>query len=314
MNEQWGTFALGEQLSTRRNQQLGLGAAIRHYNEMSVPGIGGIGFCMPLIWSLIGIKIASEMDGLPAIRAANAIEAKVMLDAIRRGNESNRILGRQKLPRQDIGEGSFKRMARANTYVTQPYQQACAQPLMEFGLVASNSARFNSFALTERGEAFLSPFEKPIRNLKSWAQGRAVKGDFTSKITPDLKAQWRELFDSEPPPFNRRYLESRLAYRIQELAYGGLKPETVRRLERLGEELDGGNRKKSRIRADMMPIVGTRLIREWQEIEHVVTVTTDGFDWQGRPYTSLSAIARAITGTRWNGWVFFGLKNHRRGA
>jgi hypothetical protein len=68
--------------------------------------------------------------------------------------------------------------------------------------------------------------------------------------TPDLKKQWRELFDSEPPPFNRRYLESRLAYRIQELAYGGLKPETVRRLERLGEELDGGDRKKSRIRAD----------------------------------------------------------------
>ena len=68
--------------------------------------------------------------------------------------------------------------------------------------------------------------------------------------TPELKAQWRDLFDSEPPPFNRRYLESRLAYRIQELAYGGLKPETIRRLERLGEELDGGDRKKSRIRAD----------------------------------------------------------------
>ena len=131
--------------------------------------------------------------------------------------------------------------------------------------------------------------------------------------TPDLKAQWRELFDSEPPPFNRRYLESRLAYRIQELAYGGLKPETVRRLERLGEELDGGDRKKSRIRADLMPIVGTRLLREWQGVEHVVTVTADGFDWQGRPYRSLSAIARTITGTRWNGWVFFGLKNRRSG-
>jgi hypothetical protein len=129
--------------------------------------------------------------------------------------------------------------------------------------------------------------------------------------TRDLKAQWRELFDSEPPPFNRRYLESRLAYRIQELAYGGLKPETIRRLERLGEELDGGDRKKSRIRADMMPINGTRLLREWQGVEHVVTVTADGFEWQGRPYKSLSAIARAITGTRWNGWVFFGLKSHR---
>ena len=59
--------------------------------------------------------------------------------------------------------------------------------------------------------------------------------------TPDLKAQWRDLFETEPPPFNRRYLESRLAYRIQELAYGGLRPETIKRLESLGEQLDGGN-------------------------------------------------------------------------
>jgi Protein of unknown function (DUF2924) len=132
--------------------------------------------------------------------------------------------------------------------------------------------------------------------------------------TPDLKAQWRDLFDTEPPPFNRRYLESRLAYRIQELAYGGLKPETIKRLEALGEQLDGGDRTKSRLRADMRPITGTRLIREYQGVEQIVTVTQTGFDWQGRPYQSLSAIARAITGTRWNGWVFFGLKNHRRGA
>lgn len=134
------------------------------------------------------------------------------------------------------------------------------------------------------------------------------------KTTPtlDLKKQWRDLFTTEPPPFNRQYLVSRLAYRIQELAYGGLKPETIRRLEKLGEELDGGDRKKSRIRADQMPIVGTRLIREYQGVEYVVTVTRDGFEWQGRPYQSLSSIARAITGTRWNGWVFFGLKNVRR--
>jgi hypothetical protein len=129
--------------------------------------------------------------------------------------------------------------------------------------------------------------------------------------TPDLKAQWRELFASEPPPFNRRYLESRLAYRIQELAYGGLKPETIRRLEKLGEDLDGGNPIKRRIRTDIKPITGTRLLREWQGVEQIVTVTADGFEWQGRPYQSLSAIARAITGTRWNGWVFFGLKNRR---
>ena len=134
------------------------------------------------------------------------------------------------------------------------------------------------------------------------------------KTTPtlELKAQWRDLFTTEPPPFNRRYLESRLAYRIQELTYGGLKPETIRRLERLGEELDGGDKKKRSVRANLdRPITGTRLLREWHGVEQIVTVTAAGFEWQGRPYRSLSAIARAITGTRWNGWVFFGLKNHR---
>jgi hypothetical protein len=129
----------------------------------------------------------------------------------------------------------------------------------------------------------------------------------------DLKEQWRALFNSEPPNFNRRYLEARLAYRLQELAYGGLKPETIRRLERLGEQLDGGDIKKRSMRADHeRPLAGTQLLREWQGVEYVITVTTDAFEWQGRPYKSLSAIARAITGTRWNGWVFFGLRHGGR--
>ena len=129
--------------------------------------------------------------------------------------------------------------------------------------------------------------------------------------TPDLKKQWRDLFETEPPPYNRRFLESRLAYRIQELAYGGLKPETIERLEALGEQLDGGNVVLRRIRADAKPISGTRLIREWQSVEHCVTVRDHDYEYQGRPYKSLSAVARAITGTRWNGWVFFGLKSRR---
>ena len=132
--------------------------------------------------------------------------------------------------------------------------------------------------------------------------------------TPALKAKWRALFDSEPPPYNRRFLESRLAYRIQELAYGGLKPETKARLIALGEQLDGGKVERRKLRADHRPITGTRLIREWQGIEHTVIVRDQDFDYEGRPYRSLSAIARAITGTRWNGWVFFGLKNQRGAA
>ncbi len=131
--------------------------------------------------------------------------------------------------------------------------------------------------------------------------------------TAELKEQWQLLFETPPPPYNRHFLESRLAYRIQELAYGGLKPATIARLEALGEQLDGGNITVRRQRADDRPIAGTRLIREYQGVEHCVTVLQDGYEWQGRPYKSLSAVARAVTGTRWNGLVFFGLKN-RRGA
>ena len=130
--------------------------------------------------------------------------------------------------------------------------------------------------------------------------------------TPQLKEQWRQLFEGEPPAFNRRYLESRLAYRIQELAYGGLKPDTVRRLEKLGEELDGGRVDVRKRPANDRPISGTRLIRDYQGVEHCVTVRDNDFEYQGRPYKSLSAIARAITGTQWNGLTFFGLKSGKR--
>src|SRR5436305_4196893 len=92
--------------------------------------------------------------------------------------------------------------------------------------------------------------------------------------TPDLRQRWRDLFGTEPPPYNRRFLESRLAYRIQELAYGGRRPETVKRLEALGEALDGGNIVLRRRRVDDRPIAGTRLIREWQGVEHCVTQLT----------------------------------------
>jgi hypothetical protein len=126
----------------------------------------------------------------------------------------------------------------------------------------------------------------------------------------DLKRKWRDLFEREPPPYNRRFLENRLAYRIQELVYGGLSEEAVERLDAIADEIEG---KKPRLRSALnnRPIAGTRLIREWKGAEHCVTVMQNGFEYEGRPYQSLSAIARYITGTRWNGLVFFGLKNTR---
>jgi hypothetical protein len=128
----------------------------------------------------------------------------------------------------------------------------------------------------------------------------------------ELKRKWRDLFDRDPPPYNRRFLESRLAYRIQELAYGGLSAEAVERLEAIADELEGKGPKR-RGAASVRPIAGTRLIREWKGGEHCVTVRSDDFEYQGRPYKSLSSIARQITGTQWNGLVFFGLKSQARG-
>jgi hypothetical protein len=165
--------------------------------------------------------------------------------------------------------------------------------------------------------------KRPNRNREATARTAVVTSIPPASVLPrlaalqtadiaDLKRQWRELYGTEPPPYNRRFLESRLAYRIQELAYGGLKPETVARLEALGEQLDGGNVVLRRIRAgEDRPVAGTQLVREYQGVQHTVTVLPDGFEYEGRPYRSLSAIARAITGTRWNGWSFFGLKNQR---
>lgn len=129
---------------------------------------------------------------------------------------------------------------------------------------------------------------------------------------PDLKALWRDLFDAEAPPYNRTFLESRLAYRLQELAYGGLAVTTTARLENMADDFDTG---KARRKKELdRPIAGTRLVREWKGVEHCVTVREDGFEYLGRPYQSLSAVARTITGTRWNGLAFFGLKNWRKGA
>ena len=129
--------------------------------------------------------------------------------------------------------------------------------------------------------------------------------------TPELKQMWRELFDREPSGFSRNYLISRVAYRIQELAYDGLKPATRAKLDALADALDP---KAARKRVINGPVVGTRLIREWRGVEHKVTVLADGFEWEGRRCKSLSAVARAITGTRWNGLAFFGVKRHGGGS
>ena len=135
---------------------------------------------------------------------------------------------------------------------------------------------------------------------------------------PDLKDRWRELFGTEPPPHSKGRFVKRLVFRVQELAYGGISDETRARLRELVSEdgLDSPDaiaaRVERRRRQNGTPVSGTRLIREWQGRRYEVTVADGGFEFEGRPYRSLSAIARAITGTQWNGPAFFGLRKPER--
>ena len=132
------------------------------------------------------------------------------------------------------------------------------------------------------------------------------------KSAAEIKQMWWDLYDREPPAYNRQFLIKRLAYRLQELAYGGLSARAEAKLKALAEEEEARLKGKSPRRI-ARPIAGTQLVREWKGVEHHVTVVDNGFEYQGRKYTSLSAIARAITGTRWNGPLFWGLRSPRSG-
>jgi len=133
-----------------------------------------------------------------------------------------------------------------------------------------------------------------------------------SMSVPELKAEWQNLFQAPAPNNSRGFLELRIGYRIQELTYGGVSRATKRALNLLADEVEGKAVRKSQIADPRTPVVGTKLIREWDGIEHTVAVLKDGFGWKGRKFKSLSAVAREITGTRWNGYRFFGLGNTRK--
>ena len=138
-------------------------------------------------------------------------------------------------------------------------------------------------------------------------------GALKAMSVKDLKAEWQVLFNAPAPNNSRGFLEGRLAYRIQELTYGGPDKQTRRMLDLLADEVEGTLTRKAQIADPRNPVVGTKLIREWDGVAHTVTVLREGFDWDGRRFKSLSAVARAITGTRWNGYRFFGLRERKRG-
>ena len=108
---------------------------------------------------------------------------------------------------------------------------------------------------------------------------------------------------------SRQLLLRAVAYRMQEVALGGLRPERQRQLRQFAQQLNGSQEVRMRPRPELKP--GTRLVREWQGRTYDVLVLDDGFFWQNTRYRSLSALAGKITGTAWSGPLFFGLKPNR---
>jgi hypothetical protein len=123
----------------------------------------------------------------------------------------------------------------------------------------------------------------------------------------ELRVQWARLFGKVPPPALTKDLLGRMiAWRIREKFYGGHDKATLRLLDGLARGEVAKRATEPRLRP------GTVLMREHGGMRHTVTVTPDGFVWQDRTYPRLSAVARAITGTSWNGRRFFGLRMKRK--
>ena len=126
---------------------------------------------------------------------------------------------------------------------------------------------------------------------------------------PRLLALWKQLTRIPPPRQVRRDLLIRLlAYRIQEQAHGGLTDETRKRLRELARKFEANPNAELSGAVQIKP--GTRLIRDWRGQSHRVTVLENGYEYSGKRYPSLSHIARLITGTRWSGPLFFGLRHN----
>ncbi len=146
----------------------------------------------------------------------------------------------------------------------------------------------------------------------------------------DLRLEWLKLYGEPTRSRNRDYLWRRLAWRVQELAHGGLSDAARAKIDELAPDsftrdrtpqngngaapVDEHHQHQPRIHRDRrLPVPGTVLTRQYKGQEIRVVALDDGFEWDGRRYGSLSAVAKAVTGQKWNGWLFFGLTKRKRG-
>jgi len=154
---------------------------------------------------------------------------------------------------------------------------------------------------------------RPAGSVGAFADQKisAQLAELTTLGLPSLRSEWRRLLRREPPRLSRDQMMRVIAYRIQEIAFGGLPIAVERRLAKLTDAFES----QGRIIAPPLPKVkpGARLVREWRGRTHVVSVVDGGFEYGGKTFPSLTAIAVEITGAHWSGPRFFGLVR-RRGA
>lgn len=150
----------------------------------------------------------------------------------------------------------------------------------------------------------------PVRG--EMAAPPAPRNEFSQRLASlneltalQLRDEWRRLYRGQPPRLSRDLLIRTIAYRIQELALGGLSKATQRRLAALGKGLKVKG--SVAITPDLSLRPGARLVREWRGRTHTVVVTEEGFEYAGKVYSSLTKIAHAITNAHWSGPRFFGL-------
>lgn len=188
---QWGLLGPESLPSPRRLRTLGLGAAVRHFNDRAVPGLGGVWFGKQIVLSLLGVYLA-ERCGRGKLEVANAIEALGCWVAISRlkGSQDPRLRGNRKLGNVTEADLRYRNVRRAGFYVSQPMRMATVQALPALGLVEAGSTRFNAYSCTTFGEDLIEAYAAPYRPrnsslatvLTAW-----IQGDEPIKVTEPLR-------------------------------------------------------------------------------------------------------------------------------
>ncbi|MGF6570054.1 hypothetical protein ABH945_002165 [Paraburkholderia sp. GAS333] len=188
MTLSWGLLGPGVLTVERRVRTLGVSASVRHFNELAVPGLGGVWFCKQVMLATLGVMVAQGARGqrrqLTNIETANAIEALACWLGFGRNDwqAEPRLRGVNKMRGVKQEALSFRRLREQKFYVTQPMRMSTVEALPAFGLVDATGSRFNTFACTEAGEAFIAASCANVHPNRRTVADHLI--DWTSNVKP----------------------------------------------------------------------------------------------------------------------------------